>query len=126
MTIQSKLAAKIVRLSKVQVRHRVEAYRRTESARALLSVALDRHNNAVKWRSTLLNILGTTPDVTVRVIHVKAPFQKRYRKVFAYSANGKDIAIVTHNGAHATTVMPVALSAYIKMAYGYTAQVRKG
>lgn len=97
-TIQEKLKARLSKLEKINVKHRVEGYRQTESARGLLSAARSRHDLAIRKSHKVLELLGDTIGVTESWIIVVPSRTWRGGKYRVYSANGRDICMIEKYG----------------------------
>lgn len=93
-TVQQKLTARLAQLEQVHVRHRVEGYRQTESASALLSAQRSKHDNAVRRVKAILALIGDAPDVIEGWINVNRTRCWRGGKFKVYSSQGRDICVV--------------------------------
>jgi bifunctional pyridoxal-dependent enzyme with beta-cystathionase and maltose regulon repressor activities len=87
--LQQKLTAEIAKQeAKAPASHKVEGYRQTESARALLQVARGRQNWAKRWRQMAIDSNADS------VRYVQATMRNFSTKVAIFSKDGVDVLML--------------------------------
>ena len=93
-TVQQKLATRLAQLEGVSVQHRVEPYRRTDSAAGLLSAVRQKHTDAIRRMKRVIELIGDEQNVTESWVVVTRTRCWKGGKYRVYSAAGRDICYV--------------------------------